>query len=95
MRKIMDYLKSGVDLVWLIDPEGRTVNVYPRDRAPYLLGEAEELTGENVLPEFRCKVGVWSRRHPQALQRRESRQIGPQKWGPFFTPSKVYAFAAA
>ncbi|HEX5272724.1 MAG TPA: Uma2 family endonuclease, partial [Gemmataceae bacterium] len=55
-RKIMDYLKCGVDLVWLIDPEERTVNVYLRDRAPYLRGEAEELTGENVLPELRCKV---------------------------------------
>ena len=55
-RKIMDYLKNGVDLVWLIDPEDRTVNVYLRDRAPFLLGETDELTGENVLPDFRCKV---------------------------------------
>jgi Uma2 family endonuclease len=55
-RKITDYLKNGVDLVWLIDPEDRTVTVYPRERGQYLLKEDGELTGDDVLPDFRCKV---------------------------------------
>jgi Uma2 family endonuclease len=55
-RKITDYLENGVDLVWLIDPEDRTVTVYRRDRGPYLLREADELTGDDVLPGFACRV---------------------------------------
>jgi Uma2 family endonuclease len=55
-RKITDYLNNGVALVWLIDPEARTVTVYRRDRGPQLLEEDQELTGDDVLPGFRCRV---------------------------------------
>jgi len=55
-RKITDYLSNGVDLVWLIDPEDRTVTVYRRERGQYLLKVDEELTGDDVLPDFRCKI---------------------------------------
>jgi Uma2 family endonuclease len=55
-RKITDYLKSGVDLVWLIDPEARTVTVFRRDRGPVVVEESEELSGDDVLPGFRCPV---------------------------------------
>jgi len=55
-RKITDYLNNGVDLVWLIDPEDRTVTVYRRERGQYLLKVDEELTGDDVLPDFRCKI---------------------------------------
>jgi Uma2 family endonuclease len=58
-RKITDYLKSGVDLVWLIDPEDRTVTVYRRDRGPERVEENGELTGAEILPEFRCAVAVF------------------------------------
>jgi Uma2 family endonuclease len=55
-RKITDYLQNGVDLVWLIDPEDRTVTVYRRERGQYLVKEDGELTGDDVLPDFRCKI---------------------------------------
>ncbi|HKI30328.1 MAG TPA: Uma2 family endonuclease [Gemmataceae bacterium] len=55
-RKITDYLNNGVDLVWLIDPEDRTVTVYRRERGQYLRKVDEELTGDDILPDFRCKV---------------------------------------
>jgi hypothetical protein len=48
--------QSGVEMVWLIDPEARTVTVYRPDQGPHLLEEADELTGEDVLPGFRCRV---------------------------------------
>jgi Uma2 family endonuclease len=55
-RKITDYLRNGVELVWVVDPETRTVTVYRPDNGPRLFQEAEELTGEDVLPGFRCRV---------------------------------------
>ncbi len=54
--KITNYLKGGVDLVWVIDPESRTVTVYRRDRAPYTLAASEELSGDDILPDFRCRI---------------------------------------
>jgi Uma2 family endonuclease len=56
MRKIMDYLQNGVELVWLIDPETRNVTVHRPGKQPYVVEEGHELTGEDVLPDFRCRV---------------------------------------
>jgi Uma2 family endonuclease len=56
MRKITDYLRSGVGLVWLVDPEARNVTVYRPDKQPYVVEENQELTGEDVLPDLRCRV---------------------------------------
>jgi Uma2 family endonuclease len=56
LRKITDYLRNGVEMVWLIDPEARTVTVYRPDQGPRLLEESDELTAEDILPGFRCRV---------------------------------------
>lgn len=56
MHKITDYLRNGVELVWLIDPKARTVTVYRPDKGPRVYTENEELSGEDVLPDFRCRV---------------------------------------
>jgi Uma2 family endonuclease len=56
MRKLTDYLRNGVPLVWVIDPEARVLTVYRADGPPYELKEHEELTGNGVLPDFRCQV---------------------------------------
>lgn len=55
-RRISQYLKRGVPLVWLVDPEVRSVTVYPAGRFHYVLDETDELTGQEVLPDFRCRV---------------------------------------
>jgi len=55
-RKVTDYLRNGVDMVWVIDPEARTVTVYRPDKGPRVYEEHEELDGEDVLPGFRCRV---------------------------------------
>jgi Uma2 family endonuclease len=56
LRKITDYLRNGVELVWVVDPETRTVTVYRADNGPQVVQESEELTGADVLPGFRCRV---------------------------------------
>lgn len=61
MRKIMDYLHNGVELVWLIDPETRNVTVHRPGKEAYVVEENQVLTGEDVLPGFRCLVGDFFR----------------------------------
>ncbi len=56
-RKISDYLRNGVSLVWLVDYEERIVTVYRPDRPFELLKADQELSAEDVLPGFNCRVG--------------------------------------
>jgi Uma2 family endonuclease len=55
-RRIGQYLQRGVPLVWLVDPEVRIVTVYQPGKDFYTREEADELTGEAVLPELRLHV---------------------------------------
>jgi Uma2 family endonuclease len=55
-RKVTDYLRCRVDLVWLIDPEDRSVTVYRRDQGPVRVDAAGELTGGELLPGLVCRV---------------------------------------
>jgi Uma2 family endonuclease len=54
--RISQYLRRGVPLVWLVDPELRIVTVYRSGKDLYTRDNGEELTGEDVLPDFRCRV---------------------------------------
>jgi len=56
MRRISQFLARGVPLVWLIDPEDKSVTVYQPNRLPFVLDENEELGGFDVLPDFKCPV---------------------------------------
>jgi Uma2 family endonuclease len=55
-RKVALYLAAGVRLVWVVDPERRTVHVYRADGTDLVLTEQDELDGEDVLPGFRLPV---------------------------------------
>lgn len=56
-EKIEEYLSAGVSLVWVVNPTTRTVLVYRKDRNTVgFLHENDELSGEDVLPGFRCLV---------------------------------------
>ena len=56
-KKVDDYLRAGVRMVWVVSPEFRTVRVF-RDSIehPTQFGPQDELSGEDVLPGFRCRV---------------------------------------
>ena len=55
-EKVEEYLAAGIPLVWVIDPEIRTIVIHRADGSVSKLHEGGELTGENVIPGFRCKV---------------------------------------
>ena len=55
-EKTEDYLGAGVLLVWNVDPEGRIIQIYRRDGTVTKLHAGDEITGEEVVPGFRCKV---------------------------------------
>jgi Uma2 family endonuclease len=61
LRKINDYLRCGVGLVWVVDPESRTVTVHRPGQSQVEYGAEQELTGEDVLPGFRCLIGDFFR----------------------------------
>jgi Uma2 family endonuclease len=61
LRKISDYLRCGVGMVWVVDPEIRAVTVHQPGKPQVELTENQELTGEDVLPGFRCLVGDFFR----------------------------------
>jgi Uma2 family endonuclease len=56
-EKVQDYLSAGVTLVWEVNPELRTVTIHRPDGTSTRLGENDEITGETILPGFRCRVG--------------------------------------
>ena len=54
--RVAFYLLHGVRLVWLIDPEMRTVTVLTPDGRSERLGEEATLDGDDVLPGFAVPV---------------------------------------
>jgi Uma2 family endonuclease len=55
-NKVRQYLRCGVRMVWVVDPEDRSVTVYRSQKEGKILGENDILTGEDVLPGFSCRV---------------------------------------
>jgi len=55
-RKLREYFKVGVRLVWLIDPATRTAEVYTSPRKKTAISAAESLDGGTVLPGFRLSL---------------------------------------
>ena len=59
-EKVAEYLQAGVPLIWIVNPPTRAVRIHrpkssPRGPVAELSGD-DVITGEEVLPEFSCKV---------------------------------------
>ncbi len=55
-EKIVEYFAAGVRMVWVVDPEDRSVVVLTQPEQGQTLYEPAELTGGDVLPGFSCRV---------------------------------------
>ena len=49
-------LDAGAMMVWVVSPSWRTGTVYRSPNRIALLTENDELSGEDVVPAFRCRV---------------------------------------
>jgi Uma2 family endonuclease len=56
IEKVHEYLRCGVQTVWIVYPIVRTVHVYTVVKAILVIGEADDLDGGDVLPGFRVSV---------------------------------------
>jgi len=54
--KVADYLAAGTRVVWVVDPESRTVTIYRSLLSPLVLAGDRELDGGDVVPGFAVKV---------------------------------------
>ena len=58
LRKLGEWLESGVRLAWLIDPERRIASVYRADGSVTAVAVDGDLHGEDVLPGFVCHLAA-------------------------------------
>jgi Uma2 family endonuclease len=58
-RKLEEYFRSGVCLVWYVDPRRREVKVYTAVDRSITLTEDDHLDGAEVLPGFRLSIRDW------------------------------------
>lgn len=54
--KALMWLEAGARLVWVVQPIGRAVTVYPAAGEPVTLGEDDILDGGDILPGFSLPV---------------------------------------
>ncbi|MDX1946685.1 MAG: Uma2 family endonuclease [Pirellulaceae bacterium] len=55
-EKVEEYLQAGVRLVWLINPELRTLTIHRPDRSGGTLRNGDTIDGKDVVPGFRCRL---------------------------------------
>ena len=55
-RKLQEYLTAGVQLVWIIDPDTRTVRIRRADGSTAIAGTGHVLSADPVVPGFTCPV---------------------------------------
>lgn len=54
--KMQEYVENGCRLGWLIDPQGKQVEIYRIGQKPEVIDSPPSLSGETVLPGFVCEM---------------------------------------
>jgi Uma2 family endonuclease len=55
-KKVGQWLQLGARLVWIVNPETKSVSVYRLDGSVNVLSESDELTGDDVVAGFKISV---------------------------------------
>ncbi len=55
--KVQQWLAAGAELAWVVWPKSRTITVHQPGEDAQTLAEADTLSGEDLIPGFRCRVG--------------------------------------
>jgi Uma2 family endonuclease len=55
-ERLTDYLRAGVPLVWVVYPKTRHGQVYRPDGRSARVGPDGEMTGDDVVPGFACRL---------------------------------------
>ncbi len=58
-RKRREYFAAGASLVWIVDPETVTVEVFTAPDQSVVLDESQSLDGGTVLPGFTLSIRTW------------------------------------
>jgi Uma2 family endonuclease len=64
-KKLREYFNAGVRLVWYVDPEKRTAEVYTSPTDVEKLDADGILDGQEVLPGFKLKIKDWLDKVPR------------------------------
>ncbi len=56
-EKVQEWLAAGVPQVWVVMPPARTVTIHRPGGRERILHENDELTAEELVPGFCCRVG--------------------------------------
>ena len=55
-EKMQEYLDSGLQLGWLIDPQDKTVEIYRPNQPVEVIKMPVNLSGENLLPDLTINI---------------------------------------
>ena len=59
-EKMKEYLHSGLQLGWMIDPRQEQVEIYRPNQAVEIISFPTRLSGETILPEFTLNLPLRS-----------------------------------
>jgi Uma2 family endonuclease len=73
-RKLNEYFRAGVSVVWFVYRLNRTVAVYTAPDVAEVLSETDTLDGKNVLPGFRLSLAKLFGRVPREPARKNGKK---------------------
>ena len=73
-RKLNEYFRAGVRIVWIIDPRMRTARSHTAPDEFIALTESDALDGGDVLPGFRLPLRSLFARLPKSAAKRPSKK---------------------